>query len=118
MACAFQRYQERRRATRTSILPQRRWPWLRTIATWLFVAYLFFDAANYRPFVVTMIGKEVPPSDENPFPFLVGEQRFLNHGLTPSLLLLAAFLGWKAVGVVERFKRANASKLATEVSSP
>ncbi len=117
-ACAFARFQEQRRATNTRDMPQRHWHWLRIIGTWLFLAWLFLGAINCRPYVVTMIGKEVPPSDENPFPFLVGEQRFLNPGLAPSLLLLAAFLGWKAGGTIGRLKSANASNLATEFSGP
>jgi len=116
-AGAFQRFQEHRRATNSRELPQRRWRWFRIFGTWLFLAWLFVDAAIHcRPFVVTMVGREVPPSDENPFPFLVGEQKFLNHALTPSLLMLAALLGWKAVGVVKRLKPSDASNLATEFS--
>ncbi|MGD9647867.1 MAG: hypothetical protein AB7U73_19305 [Pirellulales bacterium] len=109
------RFQEWRRAASPRERPQRGWYWFRIIGTWLFLAWLFVVAVHCRPYVVTMVGREVPPSDENPFPFLVGEQRFLNPGLARSMLVLAAFLGWKAVGAAERLKSAIALNRATEI---
>ena len=116
LACAFTRFQVQRGSASTRPCSQRRWYQFR-ISTWLIIIW-FIAALSCRPYLVSMVGRALPYDDDSGYTFLVGEHTLLHPTLAFLLPVLAALLGWKAVGAVERFKRSNASNLATEFSGP